>query len=294
MQIPTGSGGRSPELQAKINEATPSGAFFGKIVRFITLGTHHVKYSNGSNDVFQCQLDIELMNADFFTFNEDKGPQPWVVRKKMNYVITEKSNLFKVIMEIFSNNATVREQLLNQTFDPRYLLGRLVNINVGKKWSKDGAKAYTEMLSVGPPMNIPGSTEVFQKRPPQNPYVLFDLFGFIKKDPVQLAEFKKLYGFEQEMIFESAEIKQLGWRKDDFVDAQEMNQQSPPTPNNGQPVSGTFDQPAPSNPNAGNTGGFAQPGNYNPNAGMGNQGGPVPSGEPNGGFGPVEEDDLPF
>ena len=229
MNLPEqGAGGfeKTPEQLAAYNAAMPkNGSYFAKIFKFVYSGTKDGEYQGVANVQKKCSITFEFVGQPLFTFNAEKGPQPWTVRQELTYSTSEKSNLFKMLMNVNSHDEAVKNQIISGQYDPANLIGKTVVIAITQVISKKAQKPYLKVVDVSSPVAGQDIT-VILNAPIINPVVVFDIDALVARDPQARAEFNKLYSGERKDIAEkSHEFRNNNLRLEDFEDKKEALQQ---------------------------------------------------------------------
>lgn len=210
---------RTPEQQAAYSAAMPkNNSYFAKIFKFVYLGTRDGEYQGVANIQQKCAITFEFMGQPLFSFNEEKGPQPWTVRQELTYSTSEKSNLYKMIMNINNHDESVKNQVISGQYDPANLIGKTVVIAITQGVGTTSGKPYLKVTDVSSPVAGQDITAILNA-PIINPVVVFDVDALIARDPKAKVEFNKLYAWERKDIAEkSHEFRDNNLKLEDFQD----------------------------------------------------------------------------
>jgi hypothetical protein len=221
---------KTPQELAAYNAACPrTGSYYCRIFKFIHLGTLSEDDFNNKGqkkDVNKFRMYMEFLTHPAFVFDEKKGPQPWTCNVSSTYSTGEKSNLYKYIKNIFGNDPKVMDALIQGRFNISAMMNMLVMVDTVQNISKTSGQANIKVTNITAPLAPPGyDLTPFRQQRLYNELVIFDIDDFIKRNPADIAAFKKLYKFEQKMITETEEWRSAGLRLEDYVDANAAPQQ---------------------------------------------------------------------
>ena len=157
-------------------------------IRIIDLGTQkNVKYNNENRKV---KFVFELVDTEH-VFNEENGPQPFVVSKEYTVSLNEKANLRKDVESWMNRKLTDSELDL---FNIDVLLGKPAFVTVTHKSSADGKKTYANVGMITSPM------KGFVVNKPKNDMFVFDIGAPGWKEKLEL-----LWKNDKEKIMASPE-----------------------------------------------------------------------------------------
>lgn len=124
----------------------PQGNHVARCYSMIDLGTQTTEYNGETKKARKVRITWELPN-ETEVFNEEVGPQPFVVSKEYSLSMHEKSTLRKDLESWRGKGFTEEEA---KAFDISKLLGVPCMINVVHGVSKTSGKAYVDVSAITP------------------------------------------------------------------------------------------------------------------------------------------------
>lgn len=179
------------------------GTYKARCIQIIHVGTLNEKFMEHDKMINTVRFVWELLDCydpetgDYPIFNEEKGPQPYVITQKYTYVLSEKSNLFKLIERWTKASKPSKDELL--AYDISTLLGKPCNITIEHGESKSG-KAFVEIVLLSSPVKPKPGQPGYDK--PMNELVLFDIDDFEEET------FQMLFPWVQKEISTTVEFKE--------------------------------------------------------------------------------------
>ena len=161
------------------------------------------------------------------TFNEEKGPQPFVISLELTASTGDNSNLSKLISQWRNKPFTAEEQ---DGFDPATMIGKCGFISfIHKTKTKFRGQNFKEITNENTSMVFNGIMPVpdgVAKLKQVNPYYNWD-WDKCEKDGFNKEEFEKSPKFLQNKMAESAEFKKYA---KGYVIGGAANEESDPEP----------------------------------------------------------------
>ena len=193
MLIPKSSGGG----QKEIPEEGMHKAVLVKVVDFGTQPSFNAEYKPSR----KLMLTFELIETSH-VFNEENGPQPFIVSAEYTMSLNEKSNLFKALKTW--NKAAVEKMISSDAagLDIEAFLGRPAIVNIEHTTGKSNGINYANIGQKGAmimPRAKNDKDNPIWKKPTSNPVTLFSLEPFVED------KFNALHQWEQDKIKKSLE-----------------------------------------------------------------------------------------
>lgn len=173
-------------------ELIPSGVYTARCYSIIHYGNLPEKNMKTGQDEVKDKIEITFeLPTEMKVFNEDKGPQPLVKGIEVNYFMSEKANLRKLLQTWRGKNFTDEEAA---NFNILSLMGVLATINIAHKTSSTG-REYDYIASISPAMK--GLTVPAQI----NPSRIFDVNNFTQE------QFDALHDWQKKKVMTSKEYQ---------------------------------------------------------------------------------------
>lgn len=133
-----------------------SGNHLARCISIIDLGTQHWEFNGEKKSGHKVRITWELPEAtdtetgNMPIFDEEKGPQPFVVSDEYTVSINPKSKLRPLLESWMGRKFTAAEE---ETLDLKKFLGKICLINVvHQPDKKDSSRTYANVGGVTPPM----------------------------------------------------------------------------------------------------------------------------------------------
>lgn len=168
-------------------------------VAIADLGTHDEEFKGVKRKTRKIWFCFELIGTAA-VFNEEKGPQPFVVSQEHNTSLGEKSNLRKFLQSWSGKQIEEMKAIdVDGNLDiMKAFGGQACAITVVHKLDKvDKKKKYANIGSITPPIKALGPVPKSE-----NPLIIYDM-----EDTVTHGNFEKLPKFIQEKISKSYEFQ---------------------------------------------------------------------------------------
>lgn len=172
----------------------PAGSHVGRCFSMIHMGTTHYEYMGQPKTANKVRMTFELPN-ELHVFKEGEDPKPMIISAEYNLVMSEKSNLRKMIEGWLGKRLTDEE---TKSFDVESLIGKAGMINI-----IHNDKGYADIAAIS---SMPKG---FECPPPVNVQKVLsydnwdeNLFNslpeFIQEKMKETVEYKKMKGIEVE------------------------------------------------------------------------------------------------
>lgn len=207
------------ELDAYNRACPPTGNYYARIFKFVHIGTREEpNFNKVMARINKFRMYVEILSHPPFTFDKDKGIQPWTANVESTYSTGDRSNLFKYIKNIYKSDPRIIKAVEAGEFPISSLMNQLVMIETVQTVSAKSGKANIKITNITSPMEIPNyDLGPMRHQKLYNEIVMFDIDDFVKKNPLDIEAFKKLYKFEREIISKTDEFQQANLRLEDFA-----------------------------------------------------------------------------
>lgn len=173
----------------------PSGNHLAILTRITMLGTIDNSFEGHVKRDPMLRLEFELVNTNH-VFDEDKGPEPFVIAKNYKLSMNEKANLRKMI-EGWIGEKLQKDEAKN--FNVAKMLRAQCMCNVVHRVSQKNGNTYAEIASIA---QVPDGVEV---KEPRTDVKIFILQKGTTKETFDSTKFAALPEFIQKIIKTSDE-----------------------------------------------------------------------------------------
>jgi hypothetical protein len=210
----------TPEELAAYNRACPpTGNYYARAFKFVHFGTREeLNFNKVMAKIDKFRMYVEILSHPPFIFDKEKGLQPWTANVESTYSTGERSNLFKYIKNIYKSDPKIIRAINDGLFPISSLMNQLVMIETVQTINKTSGKANIKITNITSPMEIPNyDLGPMRHQKLYNEIVMFDIIDFVRKNPLDIEAFKKLYKFEREIIAKTDEFLHANLRLEDFA-----------------------------------------------------------------------------
>lgn len=140
LDTPTGGGSGAPKTPA------PAGTHLARCVRVIDLGTQNDTFNGKPKQSEKVMLCWELPTK-LHVFDEEKGPEPYLLSKEYTWFLGDSSNLTK---DLTSWKGEKMSEAVKKTFKITNLIGKTCLLGVAHKQKEGDDRVFANVTSILP------------------------------------------------------------------------------------------------------------------------------------------------